>query len=75
VSVRKDDSARCQLEASCVLLDQQNGCALPLNFGQTLEYQFSQNRRQAERRLVQHQQLGKIHHGAPDREHLLLAAR
>src|SRR6516162_6337467 len=73
--VGKNDSARRKFEAGGVLLNEQNRRALPLNFGQTLEYQFSQNRRQAKRRLVQHQQLWKIHHGAPDSEHLLLAAR
>jgi hypothetical protein len=73
--VGKDDSARRKFEAGGILFNEQNRRALPLNLRQAFEHQFGQDRRQAERGLVQHQQLGEIHHSASDRQHLLLAAR
>src|SRR5882672_10458595 len=59
-----------------VLLDQQDRHALFLvdapDDGEDLPHQ---DRRQAKRRLIEQQQRRAVHQRAPDREHLLLAAR
>ena len=57
-----------------VLLDQQDADAALAHGGQRLEQFVGEQRRQAERGLVEQQELGRRHHGAADRHHLLLAA-
>src|SRR6476661_1440222 len=59
----------------CVLLDQQDRHALLfVDAPDDRENLPHQDRRQAERRLVEQQQRRPVHQGAPDRQHLLLAA-
>ena len=57
------------------LLDHQHGDAALAQFGDDLIDLAHDQRRQAERRLVEQQQLRRRHQGAGDRQHLLLAAR
>jgi phosphomannomutase len=57
-----------------VLLHQQNGGALAIHLADDVEDLVHQNRRQTHRRLVQQHDARPAHHGAPDRQHLLLAA-
>ena len=58
-----------------VLLDQQDREALPVQLLDQGEELFDEERRKAQRRLVQHHQLRPADQGAADGEHLLLAAR
>ena len=58
-----------------VLLDQQDGEPVPIEPADQGEHLLDQDRREAERRLVQDQELGLAHQAAADRQHLLLAAR
>ena len=58
-----------------VLLDQQHGDAALIDLANDAKVLFHQPRREAERRLVNQQQLGRAHQPAPDRYHGLLAAR
>src|SRR5258708_4641619 len=57
-----------------VLLDQEDGDALRVDLAHDLEDRLDEDRREAERRLVEHQELRLRHERAADREHLLLAA-
>src|SRR5579883_507436 len=58
-----------------VLLDQQNREALAVQSADQGEHLLYQKRRQAERRLIEDEQLRLAHHAAADCQHLLLAAR
>ena len=58
-----------------VLLDHQDGGALSVDGLDDVEHLLDQHRREAHRRLVHQQQPRPRHQRAPDREHLLLAAR
>ena len=58
-----------------VLLDQQDRNAVGIDAPNQREQFLDQQRRQAERRLVENHQLGFGHQAAADGEHLLLAAR
>ena len=58
-----------------VLLDQQDGHALPVQHVDDLADLRHHARHQSFRRLVEQDDLGLQHHGARDRQHLLLAAR
>ena len=65
-----------QLEGhGCVLLDQHDGEAAPRQLADDARDLAHDDGRQAERRLVEEQTLGLGHEPAPDRQHLLLAAR
>src|SRR4029077_13845036 len=57
-----------------VLLDEQDRHATLDDVRDDAEDLVDQDRRKAERRLVEHQHLGFAHEAAPDRRHLLLAA-
>ena len=57
-----------------VLLDQQNGQPRLLQLLQRLEQLIDDDRRKAERQLVDDQDVGIRHQAAGDRHHLLLAA-
>ena len=57
-----------------ILLHQEHGHAVGVDRAHGLEDPSDQHRRQAERRLVQHQQPRPRHQRAPDRAHLLLAS-
>src|SRR5580692_485569 len=58
-----------------VLLDEQNREAFPPGRDDNSEHVLDNQRREALRRLVEHEQLGVQDQGAGDRQHLLLAAR
>ena len=59
-----------------VLLDQKHRDALvPVEVGDRVEDLLDEQRREAERRLVEQQQARPTHQRARDRQHLLLAAR
>jgi hypothetical protein len=59
-----------------VLLDEEHGHVLPLvDLADDAEDLLDDQRRQAERRLVEQQEAGPAHQCARDRQHLLLAAR
>src|SRR5689334_13361727 len=57
-----------------VLLDEQHGHAAPVEEADGVQHLLHDERREAERGLVEHDQLGRAHQAAADREHLLLAA-
>ena len=57
-----------------ILLDEQHADAGLAHLGERLEKFVGEHRRQAERRLVEEQDLGRRHHRPADRHHLLLAA-
>ena len=57
-----------------VLLDQQDGHPGPVQLRDEFEHLLDQQRAEAQRRLVEDQQHRLGHHGASDREHLLLSA-
>ena len=57
-----------------VLLDQQHRRPALMDFADDLEYRLHDDRREAERGLVEQQQPGLRHQAARDRDHLLLAA-
>ena len=57
-----------------VLLDEQYRHALLVHGTDNVEDTLHHQRRQAQRRLIQHQQLGTAHQGPPHSQHLLLAA-
>ena len=68
-------AARGQLEGRAgVLLHQQHGDALLVDGAHGLEDGTHQERSQAQRRFVQQEQARPGHEGAPDGQHLLLAA-
>src|SRR5216683_6253093 len=58
-----------------VLLDQDERCAFAIDLLNDVDQVVDDVGSQAERQLVDHQQLGPGHQPAPDRDHLLLAAR
>ena len=75
-AVLDDIGARRDLERlHDVLLDQQDRHALAVELADQREHLLDQQRRQAQRGLVEDQQARLGHHAAPDRQHLLLAAR
>src|SRR4051794_6045968 len=57
-----------------ILLDEQDRRSLLLQFADDGEDALHHDRRQAHRRLVEHEQLRAAHHRPADSEHLLLAA-
>src|SRR5882672_5411638 len=57
-----------------VLLDQEDGEAALVQDADGMQYLLHDQRREAERGLVEHDQLGVAHQAAADGEHLLLAA-
>lgn len=58
-----------------VLLVEEHGYSAAVYLADYPEYALNDERRESERRLVHHDQLRLRHKRAPDREHLLLAAR
>ncbi len=58
-----------------VLLDQEDGDARAVDLGEHFAQPFHHARREAERELVDHQELRARHDPAADRAHLLLATR
>src|SRR5690242_5770388 len=57
-----------------VLLDQQDGYSALVEHADGMQHFLDDQRRQAERGLVEHDELGRPHQAAADGEHLLLAA-
>ena len=57
-----------------VLLDQQDGEAALVEQADGVQHLLHHQRREAERGLVEHDELGRAHQAAADGEHLLLAA-
>src|SRR5919202_5755453 len=68
-NVAASRSLECRLD---VLFDDQDGHALGVQPLDRLHQRFDNHRRQAERQLVDHQQLRTGHDAAGDRDHLLL---
>src|SRR5262245_60694592 len=58
-----------------ILFHEEDGDALAIDLGEIREDRGDDDRRQAERRLVEHEQARTRHERAADRHHLLLAAR
>ena len=58
-----------------VLLYEQHRCALLVDLHDDVTHLLDQERGQPERRLVENQQLGALHQGTADRQHLLFATR
>ena len=56
-----------------VLLDEQDGCPLPVDRNDDLRHLLDQAGRETERRLVEDHQPGGLHQGPTDGQHLLLA--
>src|SRR6185312_4568309 len=71
--VGEDQPSARAFEAGGVLLDEQDRGAGGTDRHQALENEVGHQRRQAERGLVEHQEPRRVHHGAADRQHLLLA--
>ena len=57
-----------------VLLDQEDRRSLRVDLRQNPKDRFAEDRRESERRLVEHEELRACHQRATDRQHLLLAA-
>src|SRR5687767_4661279 len=75
-AVLDDIAAMRELQrARDVLLHEQDGGPLPVDLRQILEDQLHHHGRQAEARFVEQEQARPRHQPAPDRAHLLLAAR